>query len=266
MGKHENKDLPVVRLKPTDIELDTDWNSRKEYVERDLADSPAEPLSTSQLEVSVAEHGVLQPPRVRFIGDGRYAAVFGFRRIMAAQKVAPTRPILCTVQPSSGDSSADDLSARFVNLSENLHREALHPWETAEALFQIKTLHPEMTSTEIAGQVGLTPSYVRNLIRLRTLAHEQVWKQFQRWGTSLRIPYAEVLSIAILPRERQLDAWNEALQARKSKTGKRGVQKRPGPAKLQKYYNAADTLQRSSDYRRGVKFGLSVALGKRKWS
>ena len=259
----------IVDLLPGEIVLDTEWNSRKEYVARVESEGPHQNLSAEQLETSIAEHGVLQPPRVRRIADGRYTAVFGFRRIIAAKKVAPDQRIPCSLQPSTGDAEADDLKARVVNLCENLHREALQPWETAEALYQIKITHRASTMVEIAAMTGLSKRYVANLVRLRMKAHPTVWRQFQRWGVSLRIPYGEVLRIAALAPEDQVEAWNCAIEARRLRgSGKRGAQKRPGPSRLQKYLTDADEhlKKRPYEFRRGAKFALRVALGKAKWS
>lgn len=258
--------MDTISLLPGDILLDDAFNSRQEYPERPEAVEPGQRLNDDQFERSIARHGVIQPPRVRKLADGRYSAVFGFRRIRTAAKLAPDKAILCTVQPPSEDGErGDDRTARMLNLSENLQRNNLRPWEVARALFELQQAHPYLTPQEIADETGLSVQYVRNLIRFRRKAHPSIWKQWQRWGTSLRLPFKEALAIVALPTDRQLAAWNAALEARKSKVGKRGKEKRPGPAKLLKYLHAVDTVKRSSEFRRGLKKGLRIALGKERF-
>lgn len=257
--------MKFVSLYPGDIQLDKAWNSRKEYVDREIAEAPTEHLSTLQLEASVAEHGVLQPPMVRQCEEKTYTAVFGFRRIEAAYKVAPKKKIKCSILELTGDPIADDFKARMANLSENVHRESLKAWEIAEALYQIIQAHPQMTVVQIAQQTSLSKSYAGNLIRLRKKAHPDVWKQFQRWGTSMKIKYQEVLELVVLPQDRQLEVWNQKIADRKSKVGIRGKEKKPGQVKLNKYLHAVDALDRSSEFKKGLKLGLSIALGKKKW-
>ena len=253
-------------LLPSEIILDADWNARQEYIERDAANEPSDKLSTEQLEISILQRGLLQPPKVRKLPTGQYAAVFGFRRIKASIIVAPDKPIQCSLLQSTGDEAKDDIAARAENLVENLHRESLKPWEVADALYRFKKAHGKITQVRISEITGLTRSYVGNLIRLREKAHPQVWSQFQRWGVSLRIPYGAVLEIVALPRERQLDAWNEYIDGQKTKIRKRSKERKPGPSKLVKYLAATDAIKQSSKFRKGLKLGLAIALGKKKWT
>lgn len=250
----QNREL--IRLLPGEIVCPLDWNCRKEYAqESEPSQGPNEALTDAEFEASILEHGVETPPLLRIV-DGSYTCVVGFRRVLTAVKVAPDREIECLL-----DRSIDEQSARFANLNENLHRKDLRPWEVAEALYTIKVEHEELTIAQISEQTGLTVSYVGNLIRMRRKAHDQVWAQFKRWGVSMRIPYHEVLQIVKLPKSEQLAAWNEALAARKSKVGKRGKEKKPGPMKLKKYLSGVGTLKGSSEFRRGLKLGLQIALG-----
>lgn len=258
----------TVLLKPTEVITAVPWNSRRDYPDRDIPDDPGQPLSTSQLEATIARHGVLQPPPVTRLQQGehkgRWAVVFGSRRVEAAQRVAPDTPIRFPIWQGNGKSDRTDV--RLANLIENLHRESLAPWEQAESLWQIKQ-STKWSVNRIAKETGLSKSHVANLVRMKEKAHPVIWEQFQKWGTSLRIPYRTVLTIVTdHKKDEQLEAWNIALKELRSKSGKRGKEKRPGPAKLGKMYAAVDGLKgESATFRRGLKLGLGVALGKDKW-
>lgn len=251
----------TITLQPINVRLDCPWNSRQDYeLSTGTALEPADALTDEQLEESIRTHGFLQPPAV-FLHQGQWFAAYGLRRIRIAQKIDPEGEFtfLCY----------DELSvteARVLNLSENLHRRALKPWEIAESLHELKKENPHLKNREIAEQTNLSISYVGNLIRLRSKAHPEIWEQFKRWGTSLQISYQQLLKIVSLPRDEQLKAWRECVEGLTDSHGKRGKQKRPGPVKLVKYLNAVDNVSgKSKDFKRGLKFGLQVALGKKKF-
>ena len=258
----------TVQLLPSEIVCDEDWNSRKSQTPTVDSESPDQLLSQAQLDVSIAKHGVLQFPCVRRKG-AQWALVYGFRRVASATRVAPDSPITCKVLASLGDEARDERRAREVNLVENLHREALKPWEIAESLYHLKQCaeNPRHASKEIAAATGLSVQYVRNLIRFRTKAHPKLWEQFKRWGMSMSVGYRGAVTIIALPLDRQLDAGNALLKERKGPARKkRGKEKKPGPAKLLKIYNAVDGLKsRPAQFRKGLKLGLAIALGKKQW-
>jgi hypothetical protein len=84
----------------------------------------------------------------------------------------------------------------------------------------------------------------------------------------MSIPYKEVLKLVLLPSEQQVEAWNKLLEEQRAPKvpWKRGKEIKPGPKKLTKLYHAVDGLTaRSSEFRKGLKLGLAVALGKKRW-
>lgn len=255
--------MKIIKLLPKDIVLDEAWNSRKEYIERPDAEEPSQKFSTAQLEISIKEQGILQPPCVRLLDDGQYAAVYGFRRILAARKVMPDTAIDCSVYEPEEEQN-NDANARLANLAENLHREDLKPWEIAESIYQIKKAH-RIAASRIAPKIGISVRYAQQLIQLREKAHPTIWKQYQKWGTSLNLGWHQIREVVLLPKERQLKAWNEFIAAKQNKKKARGKEQKPGPAKLRKYLNLVDRIQRSAEYRRGLKAGLKIALGEQKW-
>jgi hypothetical protein len=76
----------------------------------------------------------------------------------------------------------------------------------------------------------------------------------------------EVLRIVTYPPEKQLELWNAYID-NKRRHNKRGKERKPGVVKLEKYLHAVDGItNRSGDFRRGLKLGLSIALGKDRWT
>ena len=258
-----------VDLLPSEIHRDPQWNCRKVVPRSGEAESPAEALGAEQFQASIRTHGVMQPPCVRNMG-GDWWLVYGFRRVNAAELERPEEKIRCRVLASTGDEKMDEVNARVLNLVENLHRENLRPWEIAEGLYQVKEADPSLTFDRLAELANLSRPYVTNLVTLRKRAHSFVWEQFVRWGTKMKINYHDVLKIVTLPSERQVDAWNKLLEEiqnqAKDPSMKRGREKKPGPVKLRKFYHAVDSLKsRPSEYRKGLKFGLAIALGLKRW-
>ena len=278
-AEESGEDVQYVDLLPAEIDVEYAqgrWQSRHEYPsEEGAAELCDTPLTAEQFEESIREKGVIQAPTVRLVtrndGSQSWAPVFGLRRVIAARKVRPDRRLRCPIFVSCGDPVLDDLECQSLNLQENLQRRDLRPWEIAETLFQIYESHAPgprpLTYAELGKRMNLSTSYVGNLIRIRAKAHPDVWAQFKRWGNSLQISQLQLRDIVALPEDDQLAAWNEALRLAKQRKGggARGPEKRPGPAKLRKYLVQVETLKGSAQYRRGLKHGLEVALGTRKF-
>ena len=135
-----------------------------------LQESPTNPRhrfdqrALEELAASFTTQGVLQPLLVRPVDDGKYEVVFGSRRFRAAQlaalKEVPTRIV-----------ELSDAAVRESQLTENLLREDVHPYEEALALSGL--LHLEGTHYDvasIASRLGKSPSYITTRIRLTDLA------------------------------------------------------------------------------------------------
>lgn len=257
--KGERQPPPIfVRVLPTEITLDEDWNSRREYTrtEGEAAD-PSDLLTDEQLEESIRQHGILEAPAVMSV-DGTYKAVYGYRRIRAAQRVRPTRKITVRLIKDGPQ------RARAYNLVENLHRRALKPWEIAEALYQMKLENPVARNEDLAALVNLSKTFVMNLLVLRTRADPVIWEQFKRWGTSLKIGYREVLAISKLPQCDQAAAWKAAVERQKQRPVKKYPEtRRPGKKRLERVIESLDLLDYSDEWKSGARWALHVALGNR---
>jgi ParB family chromosome partitioning protein len=109
---------------------------------------------------SIKEHGVLQPIKVKDLGD-RWEVVWGQRRLLAAQQAGLTRI------PAIIDSSEKLAHERSIEqLVENLIRQDLNPIDEAKALRQVLDADPELTQEELAKRLGRSAPWVSNTLRL----------------------------------------------------------------------------------------------------
>src|SRR5690606_14166007 len=154
--------------------------------------------------------GVLQAPIVVRPPNGRLYAVAGYRRLAAAAKCAPRRPLELQCYESDG-ARADDLELRRLNWTENTARADLAPWEIAEALAELRRDYPALTDPELAKVAGISVGYARNLLRLRDKAHPWIWDAYRAWDGHGRIGLDKLLAIVVLPPEEQLAAYHRAL-------------------------------------------------------
>ena len=136
----------------------------------DIARSPYQPRRDFRLEElkelaeSLKNNGLVQPPTVRKLPNGRYELIAGERRMRAAQ-LAGWKKIRVTVV------EADDQTAAVMTTTENLQREDLNPIEEAVSY---KTLQDkfDLTQQEVAEKVGKGRATVANSIRLLELPEE----------------------------------------------------------------------------------------------
>ena len=136
----------------------------------DIARSPYQPRrdfreeELKELAESLKNNGLVQPPTVRKLANGRYELIAGERRMRAAQ-LAGWKKIRVTVV------EADDQTAAVMTTTENLQREDLNPIEEAVSY---KTLQDkfDLTQQEVAEKVGKGRATVANAIRLLELPEE----------------------------------------------------------------------------------------------
>ena len=107
-----------------------------------------------ELAASIAEHGVLQPIKVRSAGK-RWIVVWGQRRVLAARKAGLKMiPALTSIE----EPSADKLS--IEQLVENLHRADLNAIDRAKAMRQV--VDAGVSQADLAKKLGIAPSTVAN--------------------------------------------------------------------------------------------------------
>ncbi|MEI6216013.1 MAG: ParB/RepB/Spo0J family partition protein [Actinomycetes bacterium] len=115
----------------------------------------------NDLAASIKEVGILQPPVVRDIGNGKYELIMGERRLRAS-KIAGLTTIPVIIRQT-----ADNELLREA-LLENIHRSQLNPLEEGAAY---KNLLEDFgyTHDELANKVGKSRSAITNTLRLLNL-------------------------------------------------------------------------------------------------
>ncbi|MCD4654916.1 ParB/RepB/Spo0J family partition protein [bacterium] len=114
-----------------------------------------------ELADSIKERGILQPIRVRKIGNG-FQIVAGERRFRAAQ-IAELKNIPAIVCNQSDEEAYTDA------LVENIQREDLNAMDRAEALTQLKVNLGSPSWEEVGKKVGISKRHVMNLLGLKAL-------------------------------------------------------------------------------------------------
>ena len=115
----------------------------------------------AELAASIKEVGVLQPPVVRDLKNGKYELIMGERRLRAS-KIAglQTIPVIIRATP--------DNELLREALLENIHRSQLNPLEEAAA-YQNLLNDFDYTHDVLATKVGKSRSAITNTLRLLNL-------------------------------------------------------------------------------------------------
>ena len=115
----------------------------------------------SELMVSIAQVGLIQPLTVRQTEDG-YELVAGERRLRAC-KLLGYREVPCVIQTMSEEKSA------YMALIENVQRSDLHYLEEAQSYETL--LHTfDLTQEALATRLGKSQSFLSNKLRLLKLS------------------------------------------------------------------------------------------------
>ncbi len=115
----------------------------------------------AELITSIKEVGLLQPPVVRIVGDGRYELIMGERRWRAAKAAGLSEiPVIIRQTP-------DDQLLREA-LLENIHRSELNALEEGAAYEQLLSDF-NYTHDELAQKIGRSRPHITNTLRLLQL-------------------------------------------------------------------------------------------------
>lgn len=262
----------LLHLDPDEI-LPPRYNSRKEEDLDSEAEEPDGAPSFSQLCRSIQELGLLQPIVVMRLRAG-HELVAGSRRLRAWKLVCPNKKIPCVIVPTSrnyqaltanvGQHQAESAEALARNLSENLQRKGIEPWEKAQALYELQALG--LSVLEISKLSGLSAPLCSRLILIRKRLLPELWEHHKRWGHGV-LGHHETYSISQLPPEEQIDAWNKMVEKKRNRPP-RGVERRP-KLKLDRYLSSVKLIDfaelKSKEWRAGCAYALEVALGHRRW-
>ena len=115
----------------------------------------------TELALSIKEIGLLQPPVVRSIGNGKYQLIMGERRFRAA-KLAGLKSIPVIIRQTT-----DDQLLREA-LIENIHRSQLNPLEEGAAYQQLLNDF-SYTHDELAAKLSKSRPAITNTMRLLNL-------------------------------------------------------------------------------------------------
>ncbi len=141
--------------------------NRDEIDLNDISANPKQPRtvfdeeSLTELALSIKEVGLLQPPVVRSIGNGKYQLIMGERRFRAA-KLAGLKSIPVIIRQTT-----DDQLLREA-LIENIHRSQLNPLEEVAAYQQLLTDF-SYTHDELAAKLSKSRPAITNTMRLLNL-------------------------------------------------------------------------------------------------
>ena len=141
--------------------------NRDEIDLNDISANPKQPRTVfddellTELALSIKEVGLLQPPVVRSIGNGKYQLIMGERRFRAA-KLAGLKSIPVIIRQTT-----DDQLLREA-LIENIHRSQLNPLEEGAAYQQLLTDF-SYTHDELAAKLSKSRPAITNTMRLLNL-------------------------------------------------------------------------------------------------
>ncbi len=145
------------------------------------------------LSESIRQHGILQPPVVRQVGDDRYELIAGERRLRAAL-LSGMQKIPCLVR------EGDDSESAELAMIENLQREDLNMFEEAIAIASLCEKYG-MTQEQIGRRLSVSQSYIANKLRLLRLSEEA---RMILLGSNLTERHAR--AVLRLPEEKRLPA------------------------------------------------------------
>ena len=141
--------------------------NRDEIDVNNISANPKQPRTVfdedllTELALSIKEVGLLQPPVVRSIGNGKYQLIMGERRFRAA-KLAGLKSIPVLIRQTS-----DDQLLREA-LIENIHRSQLNPLEEG-AEYQQLLNDFSYTHDELATKLSKSRPAITNTMRLLNL-------------------------------------------------------------------------------------------------
>jgi len=141
-----------------------------------------------QLAATIKAVGIIDPPTVVPMEDGRYKITTGERRWRAAKEAG-----LKQIPVIIGDAEEEKVR-RAKSLISNIQREDLSALELAQALSEMKEENPDVkTNRDLAAQVGKSEQWVGQMLKILDLpeaAQEKI-------RTADRIiPYDSVIEIA----------------------------------------------------------------------
>ena len=226
-----------------------------------------------ELAESIRAHGLLQPLLVyerKQKTTRDYHLRAGFRRYKALALIRETERRFLDEVPVIVK-SGNDVDAAVDGLVENLARKSITPGELALGLSRLAT---GIKQREIADRVGLSPSYVSNLLHIWGTFSETERATFVAGKIAADVAHA----LADLAPEARAEAFKAAQDAATAEVEggngvgdpKRAARKaareatRPRPTVKQVQTYLSEACPDEGRYWQGVRMGLEWAIGKRK--
>ena len=155
-------------LIPTSLTVgNTEVAQQNEVLISAISPNPRQPRrnfdedALNELIASIKEIGILQPPVVRKVSEGRYELIMGERRLRAAKAAGLTSiPVIIRQTP--------DTELLREALIENIHRSQLNPLEEAAAYAGLLDDFG-CTHDELALKLGRSRPLISNMLRLLNL-------------------------------------------------------------------------------------------------
>ena len=155
-------------LIPTSLTVgDTEVAQQNEVPISSISPNPRQPRTVfdedalNELIASIKEIGILQPPVVRKVSEGRYELIMGERRFRAA-KAAGLKSIPVIIRQTPDNELLREA------LIENIHRSQLNPLEEAAAYAGLLSDFG-CTHDELAAKLGRSRPLISNMLRLLNL-------------------------------------------------------------------------------------------------
>jgi ParB family chromosome partitioning protein len=189
----------------------------------------------TELAATIKAVGIIDPPTVVPMDDGRYKITTGERRWRAAKEAG-----LKQIPVIIGDAEGEKVR-RAKSLISNIQREDLSALEVAQALQELKDDNPDVkTNRDLAGQIGKSEQWVGQMLKILDLpeaAQEKI-------RTADRIiSYDSVIEIArVRDQKAQIELLDSVIaganvrqireQARRAKPGRAGKPKAMSTQKI----------------------------------
>ena len=157
-----------------------------------------------ELAATIKAVGIIDPPTVVPMDDGRYKITTGERRWRAAKEAG-----LKQIQVIIGDAEDEPLR-RAKSLISNIQREDLSALELAQALQDMRDDNPDIkTNRDLAARVGKSEQWVGQMLKVLDLP-EKVRESIRK--SDRIIPYDSVIEIArVADPKTQTQLLNSAL-------------------------------------------------------
>lgn len=137
------------------------------------------------LVASIKEHGIIEPPTVTDVGDGKYLIVHGHRRYRGA-KLAGIQQLEVLIREPE-----EKWQRRKKSLVSNVQRADIRPLELAGSLKFLLDSDPKIkTQEDLAQAIGKDKSWVSHMLRILDLPDELK----EKIGTSQLLLSADAVS------------------------------------------------------------------------